>query len=160
MKSPSSGCRGIMASLAMKKLISFARQASATLPLGPEPVLGIPTRLARQAIKNWTKHQHFITWTKMPGCKHGKLFMGRPCKKRAEDLLKLGRHQLKMVVAILTGHAPVQGHLRTTGLFDGDPSCRLCEMETKQCSISSAAARRCLASATMFLGSQLSNQKI
>jgi hypothetical protein len=67
----------------------------------------------------------------MPGCKRGNLFIVRPSKERAEDLLKLGRHQLKMVVAILTGHAPVKGHLRNVGLFDGDPSCRLCGMETE-----------------------------
>jgi hypothetical protein len=28
-------------------------------------------------------------------------------------------------------HAHVRGHLRTIGLFDGDPSCRLCGMETE-----------------------------
>ena len=67
----------------------------------------------------------------MPGCKHGKLFIGRPCKKRADDLLELNRHQLKLVVVILTGHAPVRGHLCTIGLFDGDPSCRFCGMETE-----------------------------
>ena len=67
----------------------------------------------------------------MSGCKRGKLFTGRPRKKRADDLLKLNRHQLKLVVAILTGHAPVRGHLRTIGLFDGDPSFRFCGMETE-----------------------------
>jgi hypothetical protein len=67
----------------------LARKASAILPLGPEPALGIPKCLAREAIKNWTELQHFNTWTQMPGCKHGKLFIGRPCKKRADDLLKL-----------------------------------------------------------------------
>jgi hypothetical protein len=67
----------------------------------------------------------------MPGCRHGKLFIGRPCKKRADDLLKLGRHQLKIVVVILTGYAPVRGHLRVIGLFNGDPSCRFCGMETE-----------------------------
>ena len=35
-----------------------------------------------------------------------------------------------MVVAILTGHAPVRGHLYTMGLFDGDPTCRFCRKET------------------------------
>jgi hypothetical protein len=59
----------------------------------------------------------------MQGCRHGKLFIGRPCQKRADDLLKLGSYQLKMAVAILTGHAAVRGHLRTMGLFNGDPSC-------------------------------------
>ena len=35
------------------------------------------------------------------------------------------------VVAILTGHAPVRGHLYTMGLFDGDPTCRFCRKETE-----------------------------
>jgi len=35
-----------------------------------------------------------------------------------------------MVVAILTGHAPVRGNLYTIGLFDGDPTCRFCRKET------------------------------
>jgi len=37
-----------------------------------------------------------------------------------------------MVVAILTGHAPVRGHLYIMGLFDGDPTCRFCRMETER----------------------------
>ena len=57
--------------------------------------------------------------------------MGRTCKKRVDDLLKLRRHQLKMVVVILTGHAAVTGQLYTMGLFDGDPTCRFCRKETE-----------------------------
>jgi hypothetical protein len=67
----------------------------------------------------------------LTGHRHGKLFIGRPCKKRADDLLKLSRHQLKMVVAILTGHVPVRRHLYVMGLFNGDPTCRFCRMETE-----------------------------
>jgi hypothetical protein len=38
-----------------------------------------------------------------------------------------------MVVAILTGHAPVRRRLRTVGLFEGDPTCRFRkEAETVQ----------------------------
>jgi hypothetical protein len=36
-----------------------------------------------------------------------------------------------MVVAILTGHAPVRRHLYIMGLFDGDPACRFYGMETE-----------------------------
>jgi len=36
-----------------------------------------------------------------------------------------------MVIAIYTGHAPVRGHLYTVGLFDGNPICRFCGMETE-----------------------------
>jgi hypothetical protein len=67
----------------------------------------------------------------LPGHRHGKLFIGRPCKKRADDLLRLSRPQLKMVVAILTGHDPVRRHLYIMGLFDGDPTCRFCRIETE-----------------------------
>jgi hypothetical protein len=50
---------------------------------------------------------------------------------RPDDLLRLSRPQLKMVVAILTGHAPVRRHLNIMGLFDGDPTCRFCRMKTE-----------------------------
>jgi hypothetical protein len=36
-----------------------------------------------------------------------------------------------MAVAILTGQAPVRGHLRIMGPFSGDPSYRFCKMETE-----------------------------
>ena len=75
--------------------------------------------------------QHLTAWIDLPGLRHGKLFIGGPCKKRPDDLLKLGRHQLKMVIAIYTGHAPVRGHLYTMGLLDWDPICRFCGMETE-----------------------------
>jgi hypothetical protein len=109
----------------------LARQAMATLLTGPEPALGIPKCLARQAIRTWTKDQHHRHWRDVPGHKHGKLFISRQCKKRAEDLLKLSRHQLTMMVAILTGHAPVRTHLRTMGLCEGDPVCRFCGQEAE-----------------------------
>jgi hypothetical protein len=67
----------------------------------------------------------------VPGHRHGKLFIGRPCKERADDLLKLSRDRLKTVVAILTGHALVSGHLSTVGLFDGDATYRFCREDTE-----------------------------
>jgi len=62
-----------------------------------------------------------VRWKKkdLPGHRHGKLFIGRPCKKIADDLLKLSRHQLKVVVATLTEQAPVRGHLYSMGLCWG-----------------------------------------
>jgi hypothetical protein len=59
------------------------------------------------------------------------IFIGSPCKRRADDLLKLSRHQLKMAVAVLMGHTSVRRHLYTMGLFDADPTCRFCGMETE-----------------------------
>jgi len=81
--------------------------------------------------KNWTETQYFRAWIDLPGLRHGKLFIDRPCKKRTDDVLKLSSHQLKMAIAIYTGRAPVRGYLYTMGLFDGDPICRFCGMETE-----------------------------
>ena len=87
--------------------------------------------MVREAIKNWTELQHFNIWTQMPGCKHGKLFIGRTCNKRADDLLRLNRRHLKPIAVIPTGHAAARSHLRTVGLYDGDPSCRFCGLQTE-----------------------------
>jgi ribonuclease HI len=57
-----------------KQTDKLAKQVSATAILGPEPALGIPKCMAREAIKKWTQHQHFITWKNMRGCRHSKLF--------------------------------------------------------------------------------------
>jgi hypothetical protein len=115
------GHRGILGN---EEADELERQISAMPLLGPEPALGTPSCLAREAIKNWTEFKRFTTWTHKPGCKHGKLFIGRSCKKRADDLLKLDRQQLKLIAGILTGHTTVRSHLRTIGLYDGNPSCR------------------------------------
>jgi hypothetical protein len=87
--------------------------------------------LTREAIKNWTEYEHYSAWKDLPGKRHGNLFIGKPCKERADDLLKLSRHLLRMTVAIFKGHADVRGHIYTMGLFDGDPTCRFCRKETE-----------------------------
>jgi hypothetical protein len=102
------------------------------MPLsGPEPALGIPKCSTREAIRTWSTNQHYSAWRDLPDHKHCKLFIRRPFKKRADDLLKLSRHQLKTVVAILTGHGPGRKHLRTFDLFEGDRTCRICRKEAE-----------------------------
>jgi hypothetical protein len=53
-----------------------------------------------------------------------------------------------MVVAILTGHDPVRRHLIIMGLFDEDPTCTFCRMETEIvqhiiCCCEALARQRC-----------------
>jgi hypothetical protein len=151
------GYHGILGNEEADKL---ARQASAMPLPGPEPALGITTCSAREAITTWTKNQHHSAWRDLPGHRHDKRFIGRPCMKRADDLLKLSMLQLKMVVAIFTIHAPVRGHLYITGLFEGDPTCRFCRKETETvqhilCCCEALAHLR-----LMSLEIHLSNQKI
>jgi hypothetical protein len=64
-----------------------------------------------------------------------------------------------MVVAILTGNAPVRGHLYTVGLFDGDPTCRFCRKETETVQHIICCCKALACSAMMSLGTGLSNQR-
>jgi ribonuclease HI len=123
----------------------IARQASC-LPLqGPELALGIPRCSVREAFRAWTMKQHLCTWRDLTGHRHGKLFISGPRRKQADNLLRLSRRQLKMVVAILTRHDPVRKHLRTMGLFEWDSTCRFCrkEAETVQHIICCCTALAC-----------------
>jgi ribonuclease HI len=70
-----------------KEADKLARQASAMPLLGPELAPIIPTCSAREATKNWTEYQNYIAWKDLPGHRHVKLFIGRPCKRKAEDCL-------------------------------------------------------------------------
>jgi hypothetical protein len=104
-----------------EKADKLAKHGAAMQLLGPEPALGIPRCSARKALKNWIECQHRITWSH----RHGKLLLVDHVRKE----LKLSRHQLRLVVAILPGHAPVRKHLHIMGLFDEDPTCRFCRLE-------------------------------
>ena len=66
----------------------LAREVSAMPLLGPEPALGIPMCSVREAIKNWTEVQHHGAWKDLPGLRYGKLFIGRPCEKRVDDIIR------------------------------------------------------------------------
>ena len=134
-----------------KEADKLARQASAMPLLGPEPALGIPKCSAREAIKKWTEVQHYNAWRDLPGHRHGKFF--RPCKERADDLLNLSRHQIKMVAAIFTGHAPVRGTCTLWAFWMGIQLADSARRRLKQCSILFAAARRWLISGIIYLGS-------
>lgn len=109
----------------------LAREGSANKFVGPEPVLGIPKCTARAAVKKQVRLEHIRHWDQTPGNRHGKLFISKPSNKKAEELLKLSRIQLRTVTWLLTGHAPVRRHLHTMSLYHGNLDCRLCGLETE-----------------------------
>jgi len=130
----------------------LARQASAMPLLGSEPVLGIPKCLVRETIRNSTETQHLRAWIDLSGLRHGKVFIDRPCKKRADDLLKLDSHQLKMAIAIYTGMLLKGSTCLLWACLMGIQSADFVGWRPKQCSTPFAVARRWLVSAIMSLG--------
>jgi hypothetical protein len=124
-------CRGTVVFLAMKRLTSLLRKRQPCHYLALSQLLGYLSvrqeKLSGPGLRINTTEPGGVSQEN----RHGKLFIGRLCKKRVDDLLKLSRHQLKMVVAILKGRVPVRKHLRTMGLFEGDPTCRFCRKEAE-----------------------------
>jgi len=129
----------------------LAIQESAMPLLGPEPALGTPKCSVREAIKNWTEVQHHREPGKICQASDMANYLWAD-HVRKELMTYLRRHQLNMVTAIFTGHAPVRGHLYIMGLFVGDPICRFCGMETETVQHIICCCRRWLVSIIMSLG--------
>jgi hypothetical protein len=72
--------------------------------IGPEPACGISTGVAKQAIRDWTNIKHKKYWGSLTGLRQAKGLIRGPSTKRAKELLKLNRNQLRWVVGLLTGH--------------------------------------------------------
>jgi hypothetical protein len=68
---------------------------------------------------------HKKYWESLTGLRQAKRFIWGPSAKRAKELLKFDRNQLKWVVGLLTGHCHLKGHLLKLGLSDS-PTCERC----------------------------------
>jgi hypothetical protein len=94
--------------------------------IGPEPACGISMGVAKKAIRDWMTMNHKKYWESLIGLRQAKGFIWGPCAKRAKELLKLDRNQLRLVVGLLTGHCNLKGHLFKLGLSDC-PTCERCQ---------------------------------
>jgi hypothetical protein len=72
----------------------LARQASAMPLLGPELALGTPCAQQKKQLRTGPSI-NIILPGKIYQSSTWQIFISRPCKTRAENLLKLSRHQLK-----------------------------------------------------------------
>ena len=130
MRSTSYGCGGTAAFVAKKRLISLLDK------LQPYCYLVQSRLLEYLRVQQEKKlRTELSTNFRAPGeiCQVLDMasFIGRPCKKRVDNILKLSRSQLRMIVAILTGHATVRKHLCVMGMFGKDPTCRFYRTETE-----------------------------
>ncbi|PNF24898.1 hypothetical protein B7P43_G10162 [Cryptotermes secundus] len=87
-------------------------------------------RVARQAIRDWTNMKHKKYWGSLTGLRQAKGLIRGPSIKRAKELLKLNRNQLRWVVGLLTGHCHLKGHLFKLGLSDS-PTCKRCQEDNE-----------------------------
>jgi hypothetical protein len=125
------GHRGVAGNEAADAL---ARQGSATIFTGPEPVLGLTRSTVRGGVTEWLKQRHAAHWSRVPGNRHGRLMIGSVSQTLTADLLQLNRTQIKKVTGLLTGHCHLRKHLHTIGVFRDEPICRLCNEEDETAS--------------------------
>lgn len=104
---------------------ALARGGSQQPSPGPEPVLGYPKANAKKAIENWARSQFVDFWASHPELRQAKLLISGPLPKRADQILRLSRKQVRTVVSFLTGHGSFRKHLHTIGVVN-NPDCRFC----------------------------------
>jgi len=107
----------------------LAREGASSPYYGPEPAIGLSKATIREHLKNWTSRKHKLFWGRVHGLITSKSHIPEPCTKRTKELLSLSRSKLRVVTGLLTGHAAVKDRLITMNLYNGDPSCRLCNGE-------------------------------
>jgi ribonuclease HI len=94
-----------------EKADQLARQGSSRPLIGPEPALGISTKVAREVIRGWTNRKHTEYWQSIQGQRQARDFLKRPSARRAGELLSLNRNQLRIVTGLFTGHCHLKGRL-------------------------------------------------
>jgi hypothetical protein len=104
----------------------LARTRSEHPSIGPELACGIFMGVAKKAVRDWMTMNHKRYWESLTGFRQAKGLIRGPSAKRAKELLKLNRNQLRWVVRLFTGHCHRKGHLFNLGLSDS-PSCERCQ---------------------------------
>ena len=84
-------------------------------------------------MRDWAYRQNEKCWQSLKTCRQTKEMITGRCRRREWDLLALSRQTLRLVIGILTGHAPVQRHLSLMSLIN-DPFCSYCNKEIESAS--------------------------
>ena len=104
----------------------FAREGSITPLQGPEPAVGISSSLLKGAVNRWMYRRHCDYWYQIEGLKNSKSTLRKPSSELQCRLTKLNRREARIAKGLITEHCGLRKQLRTMGIFEGDPSCRLC----------------------------------
>ena len=103
----------------------LAREGANSLPIAPEPIMGVPLARIKKEIEVWARGEYRRTWRRLRTQRHSRLFMDGPNRGRAVEALSMTRTGLKEMTALITGHGTLRKHLHTMGLVNS-PLCRKC----------------------------------
>ena len=104
-------------------------QAGARMQVvGPEPILGLSSKVSVGVINARTEKSHMETWHAIPGCRVSKALIEAQKIGRKNKVLKLSRLDHRTVVAVLTGHCRLNEHLNRLAITEC-ATCNLCGQE-------------------------------
>ena len=93
--------------------------------IGPEPAIYCSTSYIKSVIMEWAGKEQYKLWNAAIGCRQAKAILPSPCDRISVSLRNLQRQDLRAVVGVLSGHAPVARHLFIMKLCDS-PMCTRC----------------------------------
>ena len=103
----------------------LAREGSSTPFTGPWPSIPLSKRFFTNTIEKWLIKQHSIYWANLGGCEQSRLYLIKPLASITQELLKLSKKHVRLVVGVLTGHCLLNKHLNRMGLVPSS-SCEKC----------------------------------
>jgi len=104
----------------------LAKRGSSMPFLGPEPSCGISKTTASHTINQWSRDLHHQQWQGYSGQALGKRLLADTSPSFTSWLMRLGKGQVKQLIAMITGHGHFRKHLHTIGLRNESQLCRLC----------------------------------
>lgn len=103
----------------------LARAGSSSPMLGPEPAMGVSTRLVRTSIRKCFKRKHSRYWSDLISCRMSRMVVKEPSAVLAKKLLGCSRKNLRAIFGMYSGHNGLGAHLHRMGLIES-PLCSLC----------------------------------
>jgi ribonuclease HI len=103
----------------------LAKQGTKATWYGPEPTLPIPGERIRQRINAMVTNESTRRFWGANRYRESHLYMRKQTKKDLNELLSLGRKELRWITAILTGHVNLGVHLKRMRLTHDD-RCQKC----------------------------------
>ena len=107
----------------------LAKEGGKTSFIGPQPFCGFPKSHQTLMLKNWENKRKQEVWESTLGQKQAKRFLSYE-SGWTKKILLLKKIEIRKMTGILTGHCPVNYHLKNIGKVL-DNNCRFCKEATE-----------------------------
>jgi ribonuclease HI len=101
--------------------------------IGCLPSTPTPRAQTLGELKEWARRRHVVEWLAHTDCRQSRELLGAPSARKARDLLKLTRYQMRTMTGVLMGHNTLNRHLFIMRRTQS-PTCELCAEDKEETS--------------------------